>query len=358
MKRLILSLTLLSLIPATAFSQRSRDYGTNVLAEYYFGLLPSARAMAMGNADVSVGGAVGSIFYNPAAIGSLQGLHTEFSEATPFYALSNCRYHYLGGSYRLNEYLNAAVTFRQEAVGETTFDINVNGNYYPLDKPRDTDFGLTLAATPVKNLHIGAGVHQLRRRDRADLKGNVMNFDVGLLYALELPSNEKMEQKLQFGASVTNFTRGIMDFSIAGDTAYSPTPSFFRAGISYHADFKNTGWSFLTQAEYQNVFTYEYATAYRWGAEVGWKNLIFGRVGAFTLSQDALGLPEINRSRETDFTYGFGTRIPLHDLSKGKIPFDLNADLTVLELQGGSFSTPRLDNFSNFAFRMTWFLEE
>lgn len=334
--------------------------------EYFFGNLPSARTEAMGRANTAIGGSVSSIFFNPAGIGNIGDQEVAFSTSAPFYVLRESDYYFAGYARRLPHNLVAAVSVNQMAVGPTTFEVDINGVDYPLDKPTSTNWALTLAAEPIEGLHVGVNANLFRWKLFDDVSvNNALHLDAGALYRLALPSKGDCQQHLQLGLSVDNFSNASITYtSPRGDESTSDFPTVARVGAAYLVNTEitlpgaGTGDLDLTlTAEYQNVLNSEYRTGFNLGAEAAFWKVFALRIGFLTQNMYDYGNSE-NRDRQTDFTYGFGFIVPLIELTDETLPFDLHFDYVSLKAPPATYSGRRLPNMRTYGFRLVWPLAE
>ncbi|MDX1905675.1 MAG: hypothetical protein SF053_01475 [Bacteroidia bacterium] len=348
----------LLLIPGVLRAQ----YDQNFEPEYFFSRLPNARSEALGRADVALGGTAQSVFTNPAAIGQIEELHVALNTAAPLYLLSNADYYFGGIAYRVAPKLVAGLQYNQLAIGESDFEIFINGDYYPIDRPRSNNLCFTLAAEPVKNLRIGINNNlYIWKYLNQEPRALAWHLDAGAMYTLELGAEREVPDALTFGASLTNSLFGGIQFGVDTFRTRQELPTVGRLGVSYKIRRQlsipgmEPGPIDLTLvAEYQNLLNSEYLTAYRAGAELVLLDVLALRTGAYTEAVSDEGFPAENRSRINDITFGGGLHCPLDQLSSGKYPVDLWLDITVMKQPPFTFSGSRLPNFRSFGLRMYW----
>ena len=345
-----------------ALTEVAGQYDERFQQEYFFGNLPSAKVEAMGRGDAAIGGSVASLFFNPAGLGGIENQELFLSTSAPYYILKNSNYYFAGYARRVIPGLVAAFSINSMAVGETGFRTTINGEKYPLDKPKSTNYALSVAGTPLKNLYVGLNFNIFRIKLFDDVSPNVtVHFDLGALYKLELTDQPNFNHHLQFGLSINNITASKINLeSPKGDKAKETLPVIGRFAAAYFWGTQitlpgaGTGPLDLTfTTEYQNTFNTEFRNSFLIGIEsVLWHVLAF-RLGFFTQSLDPVGF-ENNKDRITDLTYGFGAIIPLFDLTNGKIPFRVNLDYCSLKQPPYIHEGTRNPNMRTFTLRLVW----
>lgn len=310
----------------------------------------------MGKADVAVGGTVTALNYNPAGIGTIQGWEANASTSAPFYALRASDYLFAGYAKRVHEKAVVAFSVNQLAVGPTTFNVIIGNQNYEVESPRVDNYTLTLAAEPIKNLHIGLNTHLFSwKLFEGVASAKSLILDGGVLYTYQLSNN----RSLRAGASLVNAGFSTLTFS-APDGAESSNnfPVIARAGVTYqqNGEMNVPGAgaipvAFLVTTEIQDLLNNDYRNAWRLGTEVVLANVLALRLGFFTNTEDDFGFTN-NRPRVNDITYGFGFIVPFNDLTNGSLPFTLHADYLSLEPAPVVFSGSRLPNKRVFSLRI------
>ena len=359
MKNLILGLLMLGAFQLMA----QRPYYSQFQQEYFFGNLPSQKTAAMGGADVAVGGAVNSIFLNPAGLGLIGDQEITFSTSAPFYALTRSDYYFLGYGRRINDKLTVGLTVNQISVGPTTFSTEINGTRYDVQTPGSTNIAATGVYSPIKGLQLGANVNVLILKYFEGVKKSpAIHVDLGALYKYKLGDN----QALQVGFSMANvYGANVTITSPMGDAADNNLPVVMRGAIAYvlHSQICQSGdskgdFDFTATLGYQNVLNSDYRTTVRIGTEaIFWKALAV-RLGYFTQSLDNLNNPDHNRSRINDFTYGFGIILPFDEFTKGALPFQAHIDYVSQKQPSVVWSGRRLPNMRGFGLRLVWPLRD
>ena len=357
MKKLIpLGLLLVLVLYAGAMQAQRQRYYPFFQQEWFFGNLPSARTEAMGRADVAVGGTLSSMYYNPAGIGEIEQWEATFSTSAPYYALTESDYYFAGYARRINEKLVAAISLNQFAVGPTTFEVDIEGANFPVDKPTVNNLAITAAYEPIDQLQIGINANLFSWKLFDGVAASISPIiDVGALYTLPLSNGSH----LRFGAAVVNASYSTITFSSPINTeSTSPFPVVARAGVSYQKDTEinipGAGaqpLTLLVTTEIQDLFNNEYRNAFRLGGELVFARVLALRLGYFTITEDDFGF-SANLSRVNDFTYGFGAIIPVNEISQGKLPLTLHIDYMSLENPPVNSFVPRSQNKRAFSFRV------
>jgi hypothetical protein len=284
------------------------------------------------------------------------------STSAPFYVLQNSNYFFAGYARRILPGLVTAFSINKLAIGESSFETDINGQDYPLDKPTTTNYALSASYAPLKELNVGINVNIFRLKYFDDVSPFLsVLFDMGALYKLNLTDQAKFTHHLQFGVSVNNFTASKITLeSPQGDKSEVALPVIGRFAAAYFwgtlITLPGTGTGSLDltlTTEYQNTFNTEFRNSFIVGLEsVLWQVLAF-RLGFFTQSVDSEGF-ENNRDRIKDLTYGFGAIVPLAKLTKEKVPFTLNLDYCSLKQPPYTYSGTRLPNMRTFTMRLVW----
>jgi hypothetical protein len=348
---------ILILLPMWAWSQ----YTSGFQQEYFFGNLPNARTEAMARAGVAAGEGTSNLFLNPATLGLTEDLDAVFSTSAPFYVLQNSNYFFVGLSKRFTEKLVGAFSVHTFAVGPTTFDINFGSKRFPLDKSFSTNIALSGAYELLPGLHAGLNFNMYRWTYIDEVNAvHQGHLDGGLLYNLSLDPGNAQSKNLRIGASVSNFTSSdITFFSPENDSSTQEFPIVLRLGGAYQVatdiNYPVVGsgpFAFTATVEYQNVLNNNFRTAFQVGTEAVLYDVLAVRLGGFTRSEDDGGRSDVNFDRINDVTYGFGFKVPLSELSDGKIPGQLWIDYASLEPPPTSTLGGRKPNFRTFTIRL------
>ncbi len=156
MRILFLNISLFISVVLTA------QYTSGFQQEYFYGNLPGAKVEAMGMADAAIGGTVASTFFNAAGLAGIDKQEIYLSHSAPFYILKNSNYWYAGYARRIIPRIIAAFSVNNFAIGQTTFDVNIGSDRYPVTKGLTSNYALSVAGTPVKGLYIGFNFNLFR----------------------------------------------------------------------------------------------------------------------------------------------------------------------------------------------------
>jgi len=109
------------LLPLISFGQ----YGDRFEPQFFLARQPSAPAEAMGKAYVSLDGDLGSIFFNPAGIATIEKIQLYTSHTPPpaYFAIKGL-YLFNAFSYKIKPYFNVALSSFRFNVGKTIFTKN------------------------------------------------------------------------------------------------------------------------------------------------------------------------------------------------------------------------------------------
>lgn len=293
--------------------------------EYFFGHHPASRTEAMGKADVALGGSPSSLYYNPAGIGTIRDWQAMTSTSGPYYLLGNSDYHFVSFSKRINEKLVAALSLNHYQIGQSTFTIDIGNNNYEINNPTYHDLILTVSGEPLEGLHIGANAHLFSWKIFESVSAaRATYFDFGALY--ELPVKDK--GKLQFGVGIVNAFGSEIEFSApdgATDDNWFPIIGRFGAAWMQKVNKAPFPLSYTVTAEYQDVFNFDYRTAFRVGVEGVVYDFLVLRLGSYTQTEDDQGV-STNLGGVEDITYGFGLILPVYKFTNGKIPVEAKID--------------------------------
>jgi len=280
-----------------------------------------ARALGMGSAQVAEVGDISSLYWNPAGLSRLE-VNTElmFNHAD---WLADINYDVLGAVLGMGEW--------------GTFGVSIVSLRVPEDLVRTVEFpegdgrrwdasSLAIGVTYGRNLtdrfSIGVTVKYVRESIWSE-SANGVALDVGTLYLSEIPG-------LTLGASISNFgskmrldgrdlyfnsypentiTSGPTNIPSAYRALDYDLPLIFRIGVSYRAQLmEDVSLATALDATHPNDNT-EYVNT---GVELGWRNIVFGRVGYKSL---------FLRDSEQGLTWGLGFQYGIIGVATIKIDY-------------------------------------
>jgi hypothetical protein len=305
----VLGITFLFTVVAAGSAFAQSKTGTTVAQ--FLGIEPSARHAGMGNAGVALNEGIESVYYNPAALGGLTGLATEFSHSSLFAGIT---YDYVAAGYPFPwGTLFGSVT----ALNSGEIDVRT------VAQPLGTGERYT-----VSNFAVGLGYgRHISGRFAAGFQVNyvsetiwhssqrVATFNLGTVYTLP-------ESGLRIGSSLSNLGTGgrfsgrdlaiqfDRDPDVYGDnsslpanqfTERFPVPILFRVGMSLPRKLNDESELLLSvDAFHPNDNTQSIST----GAEWSWKEVLALRAGYQNLFQ---------QDSELGLTLGGGIRTGIGD---------------------------------------------
>ncbi len=356
MKRL--TLCLLTLLPSIVWGQ----YQSNFLHESFFGRLPSARAEAMGRAYTSIDGDLTSVFFNPAGIASIKGIELDGSYASPYYVLNNASYSFLSLGCRFDDLLTVALSRNVFHFGQEVRYTDAVGNSLGIYTPQNTNYTLSLASQPVKNLLIGLNANYFKWTPPMT-EATALYLDLGAIKRIAIKRNKEEAHDVSIGASITNLNFAKTKMVLSGKTSEEHLPVITRYGANYQLtmhkhvliDTLNT-FTFMLQGEYKKLLNSPYLSGIHLGAEITFLEFLSARLGYYEEKQYDYNKPTVNRNQISAITYGFGLQLPIHKLTE--LPLQVHMDYTTLPQPSHTLDKQYLSNFSTFYFRLSWILNE
>jgi len=347
----LLGILFLFILPIISFGQYEPGY----LSEFFFGRQPNARAEAMGKGYTSIDGDLGSIYFNPAGIATIKSIEINATYTPPDCYLTKGYYTFYGLNYKLNKYLQIALSQFHFDYGKT-FVVNANKTLYT---EKNT---LTIASEPLKNLLIGLNANYFIEQPGIDKTSSTIFVDFGVIKKIQIALQKKNRQTLNFGASISNLNYSSNKITFNGITTKYYLPVITRYGVSYESNFGKTHFidsvsliRILAQSEYQLLLNSEYRSGIKFGAEITLLNLLSLRAGWYREKVYDYGFPDVNNNKIEAITYGLGLHIPLHSFTK--IPIDMQFDFTSLPQVSYSKTQTDWDNFTTYSLRLNIFLK-
>ncbi len=343
------------LIPAVLFGQY-KNFGS----ELFFVRQPSARAEAMGRSYCAIDGDLTSVYFNPAGIATLKGIELDGSYTTPHYSLDKANYKFLSLGYKFNKYIVAGLTVNHFSYGQEIAFTDDFGNPNYTFIPYTSNYSLTLASQPIKNLLIGLNTNLFVWNP---VKKNfiALNFDFGVIKKFELVNGKNYQHSASLGTSIKNFNYSKVKIDYAGSKSEESLPVIMKYGANYQITFDKhllidslKTLRLLVQGEFQDLLNSDYYTTSRIGGEIMFLEILSMRAGYFKEKVDNYGYPDRNKSEVSAFTYGFGLQIPLHKLTK--LPLNINLDYTNLPQTSYSKISTQWDNFQVYNVRLNWMI--
>lgn len=329
-------------------------------SEMFFGRQPSARAEAMGRSYSAMDGDLTSVYFNPAGVATLKGIELDGSYATPNYSLGKATYKFLSLGYKFNKYIVAGLSVNHFSLEKEIAFTDDYGNPNYTFIPYTSNYSLTLASQPIKNLLIGMNTN-LFIWNPVKKNFTALNFDFGMIKKFELVNGKKYKHSINLGTSIKNFNYSKVKINYAGSKSEEALPVIVKYGANYQITFDKhllidslKTLRLLVHGEYQDLLNSNYYTTSRIGGEIMFLELLSVRAGYFKEKVENYGYPDKNMSEVSAFTYGFGLQIPLHKLTK--LPLNINCDYTNLPQPSYSKIYTQWDNFQVYNVRLNWMM--
>ncbi|MBK9636863.1 MAG: PorV/PorQ family protein [Bacteroidetes bacterium] len=348
---------LLLLLPSYSFGQ----YGYGFLKEHFFGRQNSARAEAMGKSYTSIDGDLATAYFNPAGVATIQDLEISGSLASPYYLLKKAKYDYIGIGFKFKDYLTIGLNRKHFNFGEDFHVTDNTGNPLMIGESFESNYCLTLASQPIKNLFIGLNSNYFEWQI-VDINANTLYWDLGIIKKFNLAQKETIKQSINLGTSLVNINGAKIEINEFGNKYRSRLPMILRIGANYQIHLQQkilidtlNSFTVLIQGEYQDVVNSKYESAIRSGIEFMLLEILSLRAGYYKEFEYDYGIPSVNYDQISAFTYGFGIQVPLYKLTK--IPLNINFDYTSLPQQPYSNYNYNLDNFTTYNVRLNWLIK-
>ncbi len=346
------------MIPLLSMGQ----YNDGFLGGFYTGRIPNARAEAMGKAYTSIDGDLTATLYNPAGLSNINGLEVTGGYASPFGIFGKNYYLQAGAGYRLNQYMQFAVSSVQYRIDNITVS-DIEGNLVNTGDMSTKNYTLTPASEPLQRLYVGLNMNYFLYDFVTDDQLKSVYFDLGVIRKFMLLENEFSKHTASLAISVSNLNSAKTSGEIYGTEVDEALPIIARYGANYQfALDKNllikdlTSLEFLAQAEYQDLWNSGYHSSLRFGGEIRLLEILALRAGYYTEQVNDYGYPEANKNEIEDFTYGFGVQVPLDKLTN--IPLRINFDYASFPQTSYSKNVPdsEWDNFTAYNLKVNWMI--
>ena len=329
------------------------------MQEFFFGRLPSARAEAMGKSYCSIDGDLTTVYFNPSGIATIKELEIDYSLASPYYLLDKAKYNFISVGYKFNKYLILGLTRNHFTFGTKIDIVDQNGDVIGFyDSPHYSNYSLTIASQPIKNLFLGLNINYLLLNP-INIEETTFYFDFGIIKKFQFLQKEKTRHFVSIGASITNFNSAKILFNFNGIEIKNSLPVISRLGANYEftldkhklIDTLQTA-RFILQGEYQKLLNSEYESAIRSGCELMFLEILSFRAGYYKEKIYDFGIPSVNYSELGGWTLGIGLQIPLYKLTN--VPLNINFDYTSLQQPSATSNYPTWDNFTTYNVRLNW----
>ncbi|HCS19287.1 MAG TPA: hypothetical protein DIW47_01785 [Bacteroidetes bacterium] len=315
----------------------------------------------MGRSYASIDGDLTTAFYNPAGVASIQGLELSGSYSSPYYLAKDANYGFVSVCYTFNDYLVIGLNRNQFSFGKNIIFTDDQGNTLPYS-PYETNYCLTIASQPIKNLYLGLNTNCLIWQP-LDRKATAFYFDFGVIKKFSFAQKVASGHSVNLGASIVNFNYGKITLDNNGKKLPHVLPVITRLGANYQftldkhwlIDTLKT-FNFLIQGEFQDVLNSGYETALRTGGEITFLEILSIRAGYYKETIDDYGNPAFNKGEIKALTYGFGLQIPLFKLTN--IPLNINFDYTSLPQPDHTTAYYNFGNFTTYNLRLNWIFKD
>jgi hypothetical protein len=347
----ILALISLFIVPTISFCQ----YEPGFLPEFFFGRQLNARSEAMGKGYASIDGDLGSIHFNPAGIATIRKIEINTSYTPPEYYLTKGYYTYYAIGYKVNKYVQLALSQFHFDFGKTQV---INANKTPYSEKNT----LSVSSEPIKNLLLGLNANYFVWQPGIDRVSTSLFFDFGLIKKIPIFLKKRNRHIINLGASISNFNYAHTNATFGGIYNRYNLPVITKYGMSYEFNYGKHFFidtvnilKILLQSEYQMLLNSKYRSGIKAGGEITILNLMSIRAGWYKEKVYNFGLPDDNNSEIKDFTYGIGLQIPLYSLLN--IPVNVNFDYTSLPQVSYSKTRTDWDNFKTYSVRFNIILK-
>ena len=215
------------------------QYEASSWPEFFFGRQPSARAEAMGKSYVANTGDLGSVYFNPAAIASIQKTELNTSYTPPGSYLTKGYYLFYGVGYKINKHI-------QIALSRFRFDFGKTQVINAVKRPYEEKNTLTISSEPIKNFQCGINLNYFVWQPGIDEAATTFFFDGGVLKKFSIPIKKANHQSINIGASISNFNYAKTQPTFNNINYPYKLPVITRYGACYEL---NHGRSFLIDSE-------------------------------------------------------------------------------------------------------------
>ncbi len=310
------------------------------------------RTIALGESFTGMRGDLMTMFYNPAGIAGIEGIHATYSRRSMDWIsyLSDFRYSSIQTAVQTPIAVFGAF-YTRLSYGELTVATSANplgvGKVSPYDQtagPRGGLHGIPRIRSwtygqgfPVRR-HANWGGERAMELRRTSTSWAVM-VDLGALYTLSLTGGP-FSHDLGVGASLQNFGSNAVLSMGSGNTTVSEQPArFLRLGVSYSVAVVPPSENGLTPCrltatgEYRNILNTRYFANgerdyYGWGVELWGFEILALRAGWFLSNIDWI----YGTAGEPKVRYGAGVHLPMHKLGLS-IPLAIRGDYAVIKLR-------------------------
>lgn len=352
MKTYLTILTVILVYSSNAQTAQPLTCG-GIFEPYSWGRSTDSRSEAMGLTATTTKNNINTTHYNPAGLGTLEGIQTSVTYATPYYLSENANFLYTAIAGEINDYIK---------VQFSRFTYQNNIDYIFLGGLESdvflTSYTLGIGSEPIKGWYFGGNLKVLESSITKGSSVNTLTGDLGVMKSFELSKTEG-HHVLDLGVSVTNFTAQEVTYKTLDNTNQMTHPVNAFGGLSYsYSSVNRKIFDSLNligatiQADYVNQINLDERQGYRFGVEFALMELIYLRGGYYYLTTCDFGFPEYNRDNIQSLTYGVGVAVPLALWTK--LPLTLNIDFAKLPQPSYTQNTAQEDDFFSFNGHLTW----
>lgn len=317
MTKKILFTFLLFLLNSVAFCQSGLDY-----SNAFMDIGADARSLAMANSVIATVSDVAAGYYNPAGLTNDTSNHLQFAISHDDYLASVAGLDYIGAAMKMNHNSVVSVSvvrYGVDFIPNTIelFTANKNANYNTIVSSSIADYGFlgsyAHSFNGIPSLSVGANVKVLRQLAGDYAKSWGFGFDGGVQYAYNGWLFGVMIQDITSTFNTWTYTLNQnIDQVIVGTNNVTPTNKVviklpeLNLGMGRKFYFADKKIFLLPELDMDATFISSNPVNIepRAGMEVGYKNIVFVRLGIGDVTQ-ATG--EIQSNFQPDF--GIGVRI-------------------------------------------------
>ena len=308
------------------------------------------RTIALGESFTGMRDDLATMFYNPAGIAGIQGIHATYSQRSMDWIsyLSDFRYSSIQTAVQTPVAVFGAF-YSRLSYGDVTVATSATPLGVGTASPYDHTLGVVGAFTPFAGFDVGVSVKGFQYVDlpAAVESGKAVTetstswavmVDLGALYSLSFATGP-FNHDLSVGTSLQNFGSNAVLSAENGNSTTSEQPArFLRLGVSYSIAVVPPSENGLTPCrltatgEYRTILNSRYYTNgerdfYGWGAELQGFEILALRAGWFLSNIDWI----YGTAGEPKVRYGVGVHLPMHKLGVS-VPLAIRADYTVIRL--------------------------
>lgn len=320
---------------------------------FNLGRSTDSRSEAMGLTSTTTTNNINTSYYNPAGLGTLQGVQGSVTHVTTENSYTDAGFLYTAVGGKINDYIK--VQFSRFSY-RGNFDFSSSGRQ---SEQEMVAYTLGIGSEPVKGWYFGGNL-KLIEAGLVNERASSLMGDLGVIKKFELAKKEG-NHTVNLGLSVMNFTASSLNFKAYEriDTLDYPVTGF--GGFSYRYSsvnikvFESLDLIGATiQADYVNQLNLDSRHGYRMGAELALMELIYLRGGYYSLD-----IPECNPWQPNYYidniqslTYGFGIAVPLETWTK--LPLTINVDYANLPQPSYTQFHQQDGRFTSINTHITW----